>query len=80
MAKVNHIPSQNKRILDYLEKKGSITQKEAERYCAVQRLASRITDLRKRGYNFESEWITVKNRYGETSRVKRYRLSKEGVE
>ena len=74
MSKVNHNPTQNKRILDYMEEKGSITQLEALRYCGVMRLASRISDLRMRGHAIESEMVTVKNQFGEDCRVKQYRL------
>ncbi len=75
MAKVNHIPTQNERILDYLDKKGSITANEAEDYLGIRRLASRITDLKRLGYVFESDWVEVKNRWGEKTRIKRYRLA-----
>jgi hypothetical protein len=74
MSKVNHNPTQNKRILDYMEKRGSITQLEALQHCGVMRLASRISDLRMRGHAIESEMVTVKNQFGEDCRVKRYRL------
>ena len=79
MGEVKHIPSQNARIIEYLETHGSITQQEAERQLGIWRLASRISDLKRRGYVFTTEWKTVQNRYGEKSRVKVYRLEK-GVE
>lgn len=78
MPKVDHKPTQNERILDYMERFGSITQIEALNELGVMRLASRISDLRKHGYHIHSENITVKNRYGEKCCVKRYRLG--GVE
>ena len=75
MAKVKHIPSQNIRILEYLETHDGITHFEAEDHLGICRLASRITDLRKLGYAFDTEWVNVKNRWGEPCRVKRYRLA-----
>jgi hypothetical protein len=69
-------PTQNKRILDYLKEFGSITQLEALRDLGVMRLASRVSDLRSQGYNIVSERESVKNRYGETCHIKRYRLEK----
>lgn len=42
-------PTQNQRVLDYMEETGGITQIEALRELGVMRLASRISDLRKRG-------------------------------
>jgi hypothetical protein len=65
-------PTQNQRILDYMERHGSITQIEALNACSVMRLASRISDLRRKGHPIESQMVKVKNRYGETCRVKRY--------
>jgi hypothetical protein len=76
MAKVKHIPKQNDRIIDYMERFGSITQIEALRDLGVLRLASRISDLRSLGVPIESEMVEVKNRYGEKCHIKRYRLGK----
>ena len=78
MSKVDHKPSQNQRIIDYINEFGSITQIQALSDLGVMRLASRISDLKKLGYPVESEMITVKNRYGEECRVKSYRLRGEG--
>ena len=74
MSKVDHCPTQNQRILDYIDKHGSITQADALRDIAVFRLASRVSDLRRLGYPIVSEFETVENRYGEKCRIKRYRL------
>lgn len=65
-------PTQNQRILDYMEQHGSITQLEALNACSVMRLASRISDLRRKGHPIESQMVKVTNKYGETCRVKRY--------
>lgn len=69
--------TQNKRILDYLDQYGSITQYEAFFDLGIMRLASRISDLRRKGYPIASEMVGVKNRFGETCRVKKYTLEKE---
>lgn len=63
---------QTRRVIDYIERFGSITTLEAVRDLGVMRLASRINDLRKEGYPIVSEYIKVKNRYGEHTSVKRY--------
>ena len=76
MAKVDRKPNQNQKILDYLEKHGTITAKQADENLGIMRLASRISDLKKLGYVFESEMVVVKNRHGEICRVKRYSLWK----
>lgn len=79
MGKVDHKPSQNDRIIDYIHRFGSITQLEALQDLGVMRLASRISDLRRLGYPIMSETAVVKNRFGEDCHIKRYRIgSNEG--
>ena len=70
-------PTQNERILDYIREYGGISQLEALKELGVMRLASRISDLRRRGYTINSTVEQVKNRYGETCRVKRYSLGED---
>ena len=77
MGKVEHKPTQNQRILDYIDRFGSITQLEALRDIGVMRLASRVSDLRRLGYPIVSDSVPVTNRYGEKCHVKRYRLESE---
>lgn len=74
MGTVEHKPSQNERILKYVAEFGSITHLEAEQHLGVHRLASRICDLKRLGYSVTSEYVAVKNRYGEKCRVKRYMI------
>ena len=69
--------TQEQRIISYMEEFGSITQMEAFFDLGVMRLASRISSLRKQGYKIESTLEKVKNRYGESCHIKRYRLSDE---
>jgi hypothetical protein len=71
---MNNKPTQAQRILDYMREFESITQLEALRDLSCMRLASRISELRSQGHNITSERVAVKNRYGETSYIKRYRL------
>lgn len=70
--------TQAQRVLGYIEEFGSITQLEALRDLGVMRLASRISDLRRAGYSIESTVETVKNRFGEKTYIKRYRLAGDG--
>ena len=70
---VNHKPTQAQRVLEYMRQFGSITQFDAFRDLGVMRLASRISDLRRDGYDIASDMEAVKNRYGETCYIKRYR-------
>lgn len=67
-------PTQSMRILNYMREHGSITQDDATKKLGVMRLASRISELKKNGYVIHSKMVRVKNRYGETCRVKRYSL------
>jgi hypothetical protein len=67
--------TQAERVIEYIEKFGSITQYEALQDLGVMRLASRISDLKKLGFPIESDTVTVKNRFGEDCCVKRYSLA-----
>lgn len=78
MAKVDHKPTQNQRILDYIDEFGSITQLDALKDLGVMRLASRISDLRRLGYPIESTVESVRNRYGEKCHIKRYSMQGGG--
>lgn len=71
-ATANSNPTQCERVLAYIEKHGSITQFDAFFELGIMRLASRISELRKKGYKFRWEWVDVKNRYEESCRVKKY--------
>lgn len=73
----NHKPTQNQRVLQYINQFGSITQLEALKDLGVMRLASRISDLKKEGYPITSTIETVKNRFGENCHIKRYSLKEE---
>lgn len=77
MKSVDHKPTQNERIIDYINQFGSITQLEALQDLGVMRLASRISDLRSRGVPIISDTEEVKNRYGEKCHIKRYRIGRE---
>lgn len=77
MAKVDHKPTQNERILQYMNDFGSITQMDALQDLGVMRLASRISDLRRLGYPIISKVEAVKNRYGEKCYIKRYSMKEE---
>ena len=73
---VHKRPNQKQRILDYIADFGSITQLEAQADLGVQRLPSRINEIKKEGYNVTYKWETVKNRYGEKCRIKRYSIER----
>lgn len=66
--------SQCELILKYLNNFGSITTYESFVDLGITRLASRIHDLRNKGFDFEEEWVTTTNRYGRPVTFKKYRL------
>ena len=66
--------TQCERILRHLRDYGSITQGEAYSEYGITRLASRINDLKKKGFIITSETVTGKNRYGEDTHFSLYRL------
>ena len=64
-------------ILKYMEThKTGITGKQAYKYAHSMNLAQRIYDLRQRGHKIVDDFVVVKNDFGETYRVKQYRLVK----
>lgn len=65
------------KVLDYLQKFGSITQLQALQDIGCMRLASRISDLRNQGYPIGRRIKTGKNRYGESVSFAEYYLIEE---
>ena len=65
---------QEKDVIDFMQKNGSITTLQAFGI-GVARLASRVFDLRTKGVPIKREMVEVENRKGETCRVARYWLS-----
>ena len=72
-----HKPSQNQLIVDYMNRFTWINPLDAIINCGCYKLATRISELRKKGYLIIDEWIEVPKRMGGTTRVKRYRLAGE---
>ena len=64
--------TQCERILKYMDDFGSISNREAFNDLGVGRLASRIHDLRRMGYNIVSETVQGKNRYDENVYYSKY--------
>ena len=66
--------SQNDLVLAYIRAYGSITTLEAFQYLGITRLASRICDLSKMGYEFDRDTVKAKNRYGDEVHFTKYTL------
>ena len=61
-------------IAKYIKDFGSISPYEAFRDLGITKLATRISEMKKKGYKFADEWCTHENRYGVEVRYKRYYL------
>jgi hypothetical protein len=66
-------------IVEYLNTYHSITPLEAMRDLGCYRLASRISDLKRQGYNIKSEMVSVATRNGGRTHIARYSLADDNV-
>ena len=69
--------TQEERVLEYMQKFGSITTLEAFRDLGVTRLSAKIYTLKKKGYEIIGETIEVTNRFNKKGHVKKYMLAEE---
>ena len=60
------------RVYDFIKKNGGITTMQANMELGETRLSARIFELKERGVNIQTEWMRVKNRFGEPRRIKNY--------
>ena len=70
MAKV----TQRDRVLQYIRDFGSISSYQAFTDLGVTQLATRIFELKERGYQFTKKRFTITNRYGDKSHYDEYYL------
>ena len=63
-------------VLNYIEEHGSITARQAYKI-GIMRLASRISDLKKAGFDIKSDTVKVKCRDGSVTYVSRYSMRKK---
>lgn len=69
--------TQEQKILKYLSNHKAITTMDAFWRFGITRLASRISDLKDKGYMFTSKYIKVNCKDGTVTQVKAYSLVKE---
>lgn len=69
--------NQCEKIIDYIKRYGSITTYEAFTDLGITRLSGRIHDLTQKGYDFNRESITTKNRDGEPVTYTKYSFKEE---
>ena len=65
--------TQTEKIKKHLDEHGSITALEAINKYGILRLASRMSDLKKEGYRFTAERISVRNREDEVCQIAIYK-------
>lgn len=70
--------TQKQRVLDYVERFGSISSMEAFRDLGITRLSAVIFDLREAGHRFDTATEQAQNRFGERTRYARYFPSGDG--
>ena len=65
--------TQHEMILAYIDRFGSISPMEAFNDLGITKLATRISEMRRKGQEFEKKPETRKNRFGKTCHYMRYR-------
>ena len=66
--------TQRDRVLQFIKENGSITSWQAYAELGCTQLASRISELKDRGYEFTKTRVNAKNRYGDKMHYDVYRL------
>ena len=66
--------TQGERILDYISRYGSITPMEAFSDLGITKLATRVSEMKREGIEFDQEIVKSKNRFGESVHYMKYRL------
>ena len=69
--------TQGERIVEYIERFGSISPLEAFRDLGITKLATRISEMRRNGIEFDQVYTETKNRFGDTCHYMRYYLRRE---
>lgn len=69
--------TQHQEILMYIDEFGSITPMEAFSQLHITKLATRISEMRKDGMEFQIDTVKGFNKYGRPIRYARYSLPKE---
>ncbi len=65
--------TQHEAILKYIDDYGSITPMQAFSDLGVTKLATRVSEMKKKGYKFETTEIETTTRYGKKVRYCKYR-------
>lgn len=66
--------TQCERIIAYIKEFGSISPMEAFRDLGITKLATRVSEMKMEGIEFDQRYEKAKNRYGEDVHYMRYYL------
>ena len=66
--------TQCERIIDYINEFGSITPMQAFSDLGITKLATRVSEMKKEGIEFDQEMVESKNRFGEKVSFMKYSL------
>lgn len=66
--------TQREMVLQYIRDFGSITSWEAYSELGITQLATRVYELKKLGYKFDTKRVNTTNRYGNYTHYDEYRL------
>ena len=69
--------TQQQAVLDWLKTGTGISSMDAFKALGVTRLSAVVFNLRKKGYNIESEEIEVTTRFGSRVKIARYYLKEQ---
>lgn len=69
--------NQRELVLKYIRDFGYITSWQAYQDLGITQLATRIKELKDKGYQFKTEDVRTKNRYGKPSHYYKYYLVNE---
>ena len=69
--------TQRDMVLQYIHDFGFITSWQAYQDLGISQLATRIFELKERGYVFTKKRVSTKNRYGKPTHYDEYRLAEE---
>lgn len=72
--------TQRDRVIDYIQRFGKISSWDAYRDLGVTQLATRISELKARGYVFSKKRINTKTRFGTPTHYDEYYLVEAGNE
>lgn len=64
--------TQQSRIKRYIEDFGSITPMQAFADLGITKLATRISEMERKGYKVDRQMVVSNNRWGESTRYMRY--------